>query len=120
MSLARSPGSATWRSMWARARRSASFITAGCWKPKWKDSYREKTARRSQAMQPRMAGEAAPPARGDDGVAAREHPRRRALEEVEVADLGLDLGHELDRRGAGADDGDAAAVRSWSWFQRAE
>ncbi len=56
-----------------------------------------------------MAREAAPPARGDDGVAAREDPRRGALEEVEVAHLGLDLGHELDRRGAGADDRDAAA-----------
>jgi hypothetical protein len=39
----------------------------------------------------------------------RHHPRRRALEEGEALDLGLDVRHRLDRGGAGADHGDPAA-----------
>src|SRR5206468_6480203 len=40
-------------------------------------------------------------------VAAGDDPRRRALVEVEVGDLGLDGRDDLDRRGARADDRDA-------------
>src|SRR6185312_5071934 len=53
-----------------------------------------------EALLPRREGE----------VVARDDPRRRALIEVQPADARLDLRHELDRRGARADDGDAAAV----------
>ena len=38
-----------------------------------------------------------------------DDPRRGALEEVKLGDLGLDLGDELDRARAGADHGDALA-----------
>ena len=48
-------------------------------------------------------------ARGDGVVTAREHPGRRALEDGEPAGARLDLGDELDRRGARADDGDPLA-----------
>src|SRR5215212_3616454 len=42
-------------------------------------------------------------------VRSREHPRRRALEDLEVLDVRLDLGDELDRRGARPDRRDALA-----------
>jgi len=42
-------------------------------------------------------------------VAVGHDPRRGALEDVHPADLGLDARDELDRRGAGADHGDALA-----------
>ena len=47
---------------------------------------------------------------GEGEVVARDDPRRRALVQIELRDARLDLRHELDRRGAGADDGDGAAV----------
>jgi len=43
-------------------------------------------------------------------VGARHDPRRGALKDVERAHARLDLGHELDRRGARADHPDALAV----------
>jgi hypothetical protein len=42
-------------------------------------------------------------------VVAGDDPRRGALVDVDVAGDGLDLGHELDGRGAGPDHGDALA-----------
>ena len=42
-------------------------------------------------------------------VVARQHVGGRALVDVEVAGHLLQLGHDLDRRGAGADDGDPLA-----------
>src|SRR5205807_10374623 len=42
-------------------------------------------------------------------VAMRQHPRCRALEDGEPRHLRLHLGNQLDRRRAGADDGDALA-----------
>ena len=42
-------------------------------------------------------------------VGVRQDPRRGALEDVHLADAVGDLRHELDRRGAGADDRDALA-----------
>jgi hypothetical protein len=45
----------------------------------------------------------------DRAVAVRDHPGRGALEHLEPADLRLDLGDELDRRGAGAHDSHALA-----------
>ena len=42
-------------------------------------------------------------------VVAGDHPRRGALVDVEVAGDLLQLGHDLDRRGAGADHGDPLA-----------
>src|SRR5205823_949391 len=44
-------------------------------------------------------------ARGDRTVRVRQDPGRGALEDVQALDPGLDLGDELDRRGAGADGG---------------
>ena len=44
-------------------------------------------------------------------VRLRHDVRRRALEHRHVAGLGLDAGHELDRAGAGAEDGDALAAQ---------
>ncbi len=46
---------------------------------------------------------------GDRVVQARHDPWGGALEDRQALDLGLDLGDELDRRGAGADDRDALA-----------
>ena len=47
---------------------------------------------------------------GQAPVAARHDPRRGALEEVELRDRRLDLGHELDRARARADHRDALAL----------
>ena len=66
----------------------------------------DRPARRVQ--QPRAALEALLPVRADAHLAAGQDPRRRALEDAQRRDLALDLGDELDRRGAGADDADAA------------
>ena len=44
-------------------------------------------------------------------VGRRPHPRGRALEHGELADLGRDLGDELHRARAGADDPDALAAK---------
>src|SRR6185436_4052351 len=46
----------------------------------------------------------------DRAVAVRDDPRRGALEDRELLDLGLDPGDDLDRGRAGADDGDLAAL----------
>ena len=48
-------------------------------------------------------GRAAARSRVIGRAAVRHHPRRRALEDVQLLDVGRDRGDELDRRGAGAD-----------------
>src|SRR5581483_9433138 len=49
-----------------------------------------------------VALEASLPARRNPGVGARQDPWRGALEQMELADVRLDLGHELNGRGAGS------------------
>ena len=53
-------------------------------------------------------------------VAARDDVRRGALVDVDVAGHLRDLGHDLDGRGTGPDDGDPLALQRAVWSQRAE
>ena len=63
-----------------------------------------------ELLQHGEAREQAPLPRADRPVRVRHDPRRRALDDVQMRDVLLDLGHELDRRRAGADRGDALAL----------
>ena len=62
-----------------------------------------------EPLQQREAAVEAALARADRAVGVGQDPRRRALEDVHPLDLRGDRRDELDRRGAGADDGDALA-----------
>ena len=91
-----------------RAGRSASLRG---WRNSTTDQSRDSS--RSAARIARCSGgrrrySVAPPAR-NRRVGTRHHPRRRALEHVQPADLRLDLRDELDRRRARADHRDALA-----------
>src|SRR6266446_2496265 len=57
------------------------------------------------------ASKAALPFLTEGEIEARHNPRRRALEEMELADAWRDLRHELDRAGTGADNGDILAIQ---------
>ena len=94
--------------MWRRARRSLTRVRRGWVNITWKDSSSENTARRSAWSARGLRRKRRCQLAGIVGVGPRHHPRRRALEEVQAPDLGLDLGDELDRGGAGADDRDVA------------
>src|SRR5690606_12804173 len=60
----------------------------------------------------RVAAEQAAFALADGAVGLGHDPRRRALVQVELADLRLDLRHELDGRGACADHRDTLAFKA--------
>ena len=57
---------------------------------------------REAPVEPRLDGP-------DRAARVRHDPRRRALDDVQLRDVLLDRGHELDRGGAGADGGHALA-----------
>src|SRR5205814_6574831 len=59
----------------------------------------------------RYAAKALLPFFGKGEVHPRNDPGRRALEKIELADAGRDLRDELDRAGAGPDDGDVFPVQ---------
>ena len=95
-----------------RAIRSSSHARRGCETAKHEQLARTSRSARAaiRAAAKRRYGDSL--ARCSEGAdAARDDPRRRALEDVQPPDLRLDLRHELDRRRAGADHGDALARR---------
>jgi hypothetical protein len=67
-------------------------------------------SRADDALQHRQAPVEPALEAGDRPRRVRQDPWRRALEDVQALHLGLDGGHVLDRRGAGADRGDPLAV----------
>jgi hypothetical protein len=74
----------------------------------------EELEHRRAAGVERALGERYPPEHGlepvrDLRIELRRHPDRRALVDVEAPDLARDLGDDLDRAGAGADDRDPLA-----------
>ncbi|CAM5497407.1 hypothetical protein STANM337S_03614 [Streptomyces tanashiensis] len=112
VSLARSSGSLTARAMLALASFSTRPSSFGCLvkAPTWSSRMPQKDAPaqggrgRERAVEPALGG-------ADRAVHARHDPGGRALEEGELPDLALDLGHDLDGGGAGADHGDALAAQ---------
>ena len=109
VSRSRSAGSATCRRSWCNAALVAIRRTRGETMIFHSTRSRSRWARRRTSRCSRWRGRVEPPLEpGRRTVRARQNPRRRPLQHRHPLHQRLDLGNELDRRGAGTDDHDVA------------